>query len=133
MEAVRRGDIARVRGIMSSGLGLDSAPHPLPPMTPPLIEAVCAGHRDMVEMFLDRKANLNARDVALGVSRRQHVIAGISMLLLFSLARKSAKGTRDGGICRVSYVRSDLMSTDWRNHSQVAQRCIGRLHPATRI
>ncbi|KAK9916591.1 hypothetical protein WJX75_004630 [Coccomyxa subellipsoidea] len=66
VEAVRRGDTGHVRGIMSSGLGLDAAPHPLPPMTPPLIEAVCAGHHDMVELFLDRKANLNARDVALG-------------------------------------------------------------------
>ncbi len=66
MDAVRQNDMGRVRGILSSGVGLDSAPQPLPPMTPPLIEAVCAGHRDMVEMFLDGKANLNARDVALG-------------------------------------------------------------------
>lgn len=66
LKAVQQHDIGRVRGILSSGLGFDSAPHPLPPMTPPLIEAVCAGHRDMVEMFLDTKPNLMARDVALG-------------------------------------------------------------------
>ncbi len=66
LKAVQQHDIGRVRGILSSGMGLDYAPHPLPPMTPPLIEAVCAGHRDMVEVFLDTKANLMARDVALG-------------------------------------------------------------------
>lgn len=66
LDAVRRNDMDRVRNLMSAGMGLDAAPHPLPPMTPPLIEAVCCGHRDMVKMLLDRKASLNARDVALG-------------------------------------------------------------------
>ncbi len=101
MDAVRRGDMRHVRGIMSSGLGLDSAPHPLPPMTPPLIEAVFAGRHDMVEMFLDRKANLNARDVALGMSSRPHVFNSISMHCI--LYQNFARSTGDGGICQVPF------------------------------
>jgi hypothetical protein len=66
LEAVQLYNLARVREILTTGLSLDSAPQPLPPMTPPLIEAVCGGHRDLVEMLVDRKANLLARDVALG-------------------------------------------------------------------
>ncbi len=66
LEAVQLHNIAKVREILTTGLSLDSAPQPLPPMTPPLIQAVCAGHRDLVEMLLERKANLLARDVALG-------------------------------------------------------------------
>ena len=79
LEAVQQHDVGRVRGVLSSGMGLDSAPHPLPPMTPPLIEAVCAGHRDMVEMFLDTKANLMARDVALG---ERFLVKGVLARLL---------------------------------------------------
>lgn len=66
LEAVQLHNMPRVRELLTSGLSLDSAPQPLPPMTPPLIEAVCAGHRDLVEMLLERRANLLARDVALG-------------------------------------------------------------------
>lgn len=66
LEAVQLHNMPRVRELLSTGLSLDSAPQPLPPMTPPLIEAVCAGHCDLVEMMLERRANLLARDVALG-------------------------------------------------------------------
>jgi hypothetical protein len=35
-------------------------------MTPPLIEAVCARRRDIIDALLDRSASLQARDVAYG-------------------------------------------------------------------
>ena len=55
--------------MLSKGMNLDAAPSPLPPMTPPLIEAVCTRDRDMVELLLDQRASLDARDVAYGRPR----------------------------------------------------------------
>lgn len=107
VEAVRRGDMGHVRGIMSSGLGLDAAPHPLPPMTPPLIEAVCAGHHDMVELFLDRKANLNARDVALGVPSRPHVMGSSFTLWVVNLPKSCKRYGRWGHLSSTTFL-SDI-------------------------
>ena len=46
---------------------MDAAPSPpLPKMTPPLIEAVCTGDQDLVELLLEHRASLAARDVAYG-------------------------------------------------------------------
>ncbi len=54
--------------MLSKGMNVDAAPSPLPPMTPPLIEAVCTGQRELVELLLDQHASLTARDVAYGKS-----------------------------------------------------------------
>jgi hypothetical protein len=59
-------NVAEVRSMLSKGMNLDAAPSPLPPMTPPLIEAVCTGQRELVELLLDQHASLKARDVAYG-------------------------------------------------------------------
>jgi len=66
---VRGSDLAAVRACLDACSGLDAAPEPLPPMTPPLIEAVCAGRRDCIELLLQRGASANARDVAYGAHR----------------------------------------------------------------
>jgi hypothetical protein len=66
---VRGSDLAAVRACLDACSGLDAAPEPLPPMTPPLIEAVCAGRRDCIELLLQRGASANARDVAYGAPR----------------------------------------------------------------
>ena len=55
--------------MLSKGMDVNAAPCPLPPMTPPLIEAVCTRDRDMVELLLDQRASLDARDVAYGRCR----------------------------------------------------------------
>lgn len=52
--------------MLSKGMNVDAAPSPLPPMTPPLIEAVCTGQCELVELLLDQHASLKARDVAYG-------------------------------------------------------------------
>ena len=67
LDAVRSSDMAAVRACLDTCSGLDVAPEPLPPMTPPLIEAVCAGRRDCIELLLQRGASLEARDVAYGM------------------------------------------------------------------
>ncbi len=52
---------------------MDAAPSPpLPKMTPPLIEAVCTGDQDLVELLLEHRASLAARDVAYGAGPHQH-------------------------------------------------------------
>ena len=66
LDAVQSSDLAAVRAALELCNGLDAAPSPLPPMTPPLIEAVCAGRRDCVELLLQRGASLDTRDVAYG-------------------------------------------------------------------
>lgn len=59
--------MARVRELCKSGLDVNASRSPMPPMTPPLIEAVAAGRRDMVDFLLDQSASLQARDVAYGM------------------------------------------------------------------
>ena len=66
LNAVVSRNLAEVRSMLSKGMDVDAAPSPLPPMTPPLIEAVCTRDRDMVELLLDQRASLDARDVAYG-------------------------------------------------------------------
>ena len=58
--------------MLSKGMNVDAAPSPLPPMTPPLIEAVCTGQRELVELLLDQHASLKARDVAFGEPNITH-------------------------------------------------------------
>lgn len=66
LNAVQGSDLAAVRAALELCNGLDAAPSPLPPMTPPLIEAVCAGRRDCMELLLQRGASLDTHDVAYG-------------------------------------------------------------------
>ena len=66
LEAVHQGNLAAVQQLCASGLDINAARSPLPPMTPPLIEAVCARRRDIIDLLLDRSASLQARDVAYG-------------------------------------------------------------------
>ena len=66
LDAVQGSDLAAVRAALELCNGLDAAPSPLPPMTPPLIEAVCAGRRDCMELLLQRGASLDTHDVAYG-------------------------------------------------------------------
>ena len=66
LEAAHHGNLALVQQLCASGMDLNAAKIPLPPMTPPLIEAVCARRRDIIECLLDRSASLQARDVAYG-------------------------------------------------------------------
>ena len=67
LNAIRSKNRAEARAFLSKGMNVDAAPSPpLPKMTPPLIEAVCTGDQDLVELLLDHRASLAARDVAYG-------------------------------------------------------------------
>ena len=72
LEAAHQGNLALVQQLCASGMDLNAARSPLPPMTPPLIEAVCARRRDIIECLLDRSASLQARDVAYGAQACAH-------------------------------------------------------------
>ena len=67
LNAIRSRNRAEARAFLSKGMNVDAAPSPpLPKMTPPLIEAVCTGDQDLVELLLEHRASLAARDVAYG-------------------------------------------------------------------
>ena len=75
LNAVRSRDRAEARSFLSKGMNVDAAPSPpLPKMTPPLIEAVCTGDRDLVELLLEHRASLTARDVAYGAHSPLHCV-----------------------------------------------------------
>lgn len=67
VNAIRGRDFNKVRMLLSSVTNLDAAGAPLPPMTPPLVEAAAAGDCDILNLLLERSPSLDVRDVGLGV------------------------------------------------------------------
>eukprot|EP00884_Botryococcus_braunii_P006073 jgi/Botrbrau1/15467/Bobra.43_2s0089.2 len=66
LEAIRGRDVNRVRMLLSSVGNLDAATAPMPPMTPPLVEAAAVGDWDILNLLLERSPSLDVRDVGLG-------------------------------------------------------------------
>jgi hypothetical protein len=68
VDAIRGRDINRVRSLLETVQNLDASAAPLPPMTPPLVEAAASGDLDILSLLLERNPNLDVRDVGLGTN-----------------------------------------------------------------
>lgn len=66
LKAVRSGDLQTVKQLLAEGVDVTKSSSPLPPTTPPLIEACVSGNTDILRLLVERSAGSDIRDVAYG-------------------------------------------------------------------